>query len=327
MGIARRLRRAIERLIRKRPPGLNEIKARAITLHLKGVKKSDIAKALQVHVSTVHRWVQDFLERGIEALFRKQRKGRKRKIDEKQIDPKELFGKTIKEAQAHIEEKLGVKISYSTVWRITRQRLKIPYGKPYKLDKKRPENAEEILREGLKNVLKEGVKVFFVDESGMYHDPSRVRRLGAQPVRADYPGRKVNVIGCIPLFGGNPCLMVRESGVNSVVFAEFLKVVRARNSGVLVLVLDNASFHKSVYVLSVASQLGVILLFLPPYSPDLNPIELVWKDLKRWVNTHYEFEQALKGIEDTFYHLVSVNEYTKYWANKFASELLSLIHI
>ena len=52
MGIARKLRRAIERLIRKKPPGLNEIKARGIILHLKGLKKSEIAEALQVHVST-----------------------------------------------------------------------------------------------------------------------------------------------------------------------------------------------------------------------------------------------------------------------------------
>jgi len=44
------------------------------------------------------------------------------------------------------------------------------------------------------------------------------------------------------------------------------------NSGSLVLVLDNASFHKSSYVFAVASRLNITLLFLP--SPDLNPIEL-----------------------------------------------------
>ena len=56
--------------------------------------------------------------------------------------------------------------------------------------------------------------------------------------------------------------------VNSVVFGEFLSVIRARNSGIIV--LDNARFHKTAYVFSVDAQLGIILLFLPPYSPDLN---------------------------------------------------------
>ncbi|QXJ32372.1 hypothetical protein [Saccharolobus shibatae] len=50
MGILRKLRRAIERLVKKKFPGLNEIKARGIILHLKGLKKSEIAEVLQVHV-------------------------------------------------------------------------------------------------------------------------------------------------------------------------------------------------------------------------------------------------------------------------------------
>ncbi|QXJ32381.1 Mobile element protein [Saccharolobus shibatae] len=66
--------------------------------------------------------------------------------------------------------------------------------------------------------------------------------------------------------------MSTYSNVNSRVFAEFLHLLRVRNSGPIVLVLDNAKFHNNAYVFSV-SQLGIILLFLPTYSPDLNPIE------------------------------------------------------
>ncbi|SAI85589.1 ORF2 in transposon ISC1395 [Saccharolobus solfataricus] len=55
--------------------------------------------------------------------------------------------------------------------------MKIPYIKPY--NKKRPFNADNILRERLKGVIKKGVKVFFTDESGIHHDPSKVRRLAS----------------------------------------------------------------------------------------------------------------------------------------------------
>ena len=64
------------------------------------------------------------------------------------------------------------------------------------------------LRERLKGVIKKGVKVFFMDESGIRHDPSRVRRLGLYVVRVDYPSVKVNVLACIPLFDGKPCFML-----------------------------------------------------------------------------------------------------------------------
>ncbi|ADB86429.1 second ORF in transposon ISC1395 [Saccharolobus islandicus L.D.8.5] len=60
----------------------------------------------------------------------------------------------------------------------------------------------------MKGVIKKGVKVFFMDESGISHDPSRVRRLGLYVVRADYPGVKVNILACIPLFDGKPCFML-----------------------------------------------------------------------------------------------------------------------
>ena len=47
-----------------------------------------------------------------------------------------------------------------------------------------------------------------------------------------------------------------------------------------VVVMDNASFHKSPRIAEAFEQAGVRLLFLPPYSPDLNPIEQFWSELK-----------------------------------------------
>jgi transposase len=48
----------------------------------------------------------------------------------------------------------------------------------------------------------------------------------------------------------------------------------------LIIILDNASIHKLVYFQELCEHSGVILEFLPPYSPDFNPIEAIFKDLK-----------------------------------------------
>ena len=50
-----------------------------------------------------------------------------------------------------------------------------------------------------------------------------------------------------------------------------------------VIVMDNASFHSKKRLLSVAQSVGCRLLFLPPYSPELNPIEKFWAWLKRFL--------------------------------------------
>jgi transposase len=47
-----------------------------------------------------------------------------------------------------------------------------------------------------------------------------------------------------------------------------------------VLILDNASFHRSERSKKLISEAGCKVLFLPPYSPDLNPIEKYWANLK-----------------------------------------------
>jgi len=48
-----------------------------------------------------------------------------------------------------------------------------------------------------------------------------------------------------------------------------------------VIVMDNASFHRKKHLLCTAQKYGYSLIFLPPYSPELNPIEKFWSWLKR----------------------------------------------
>jgi len=53
-----------------------------------------------------------------------------------------------------------------------------------------------------------------------------------------------------------------------------------------VVIMDNASFHKSQRVRQLIEEAGCKLIFLPPYSPDFNPIEKFWANMKRWIKSH-----------------------------------------
>ena len=65
-------------------------------------------------------------------------------------------------------------------------------------------------------------------------------------------------------------------------FLDFLKLIRKENpEGQLVIILDNAKIHKAKQIKKYAERNQIYLLYLPPYSPDLNPIEFLWKDVKR----------------------------------------------
>jgi len=82
---------------------------------------------------------------------------------------------------------------------------------------------------------------------------------------------------------GHMRFMIKEKGgVNADVFIEFLKRLLVGAKRPIYLIVDNGSAHRAKKTRTfVESQNGrLMLFFLPPYSPDRNPDELVWKHLK-----------------------------------------------
>jgi len=68
-----------------------------------------------------------------------------------------------------------------------------------------------------------------------------------------------------------------------------------------VVVIDNASFHKSAAIRESIEQAGCTLLFLPPYSPDLNKIEKFWPKLKHYLRkTLNQFDNFWDAVDHAF---------------------------
>lgn len=68
-----------------------------------------------------------------------------------------------------------------------------------------------------------------------------------------------------------------------------------------VVIMDNASFHKSQDSQRLIEQVGCKVLYLPPYSPDLNPIEIFWANFKKLIQANLrKFKTLAEAIDDSF---------------------------
>lgn len=127
--------------------------------------------------------------------------------------------------------------------------------------------------------------IVYVDESGFAVDAPRDCGYSAKGLRCyakkDWHARgRLNAIGAITNFKlFNVCLF--DTYINSDVFYAWLTQQLLPNTpNNAVIVLDNATFHKRKDMETAIEKQGHALVFLPPYSPDLNPIEKKWAQAK-----------------------------------------------
>lgn len=94
-------------------------------------------------------------------------------------------------------------------------------------------------------------------------------------------GTIVTMLGALTLSGGLDNLMTVEGATTAEVFESYLEqVLLKRMLPGDTIVLDNLGAHRTIRVRTLCHNAGVRLKYLPPYSPELNPIELAWSKLK-----------------------------------------------
>jgi transposase len=150
------------------------------------------------------------------------------------------------------------------------------------------------------------------------------RAVASQPFNRGQKWTMITVMNCF----GIVAYKIVPGAANGESFREFLSklVVPAmqawpgRNS---IIVLDGARFHHNAQVRTMVEQAGGHLVFLPPYSPDFNPIELVFGWMKAWLRDHqnvaYQFPdlcmvEALRQIpNDMFSAWINHCGYKFWW--------------
>jgi transposase len=160
--------------------------------------------------------------------------------------------------------------------------------------------------------------LIFFDECGC--DRRNTRRMRGRSLRglpavvAEFFGRgeRVNIIGACDVNGfiAECCMAVTNENVNGPTIREwarnFLLPYLLKCGPGKVVVADNARIHHVIGLEAICAEAGCQVLWLPAYSPDFNPIEEGWHDLKQWIRRHRlslqgtmsEQELVVTGLEN-----------------------------
>jgi len=281
--------------------GSNEtaLRCTALQLLLSGVSKESICQALVVTERALCKWIRLFNEKGVDGIIAKKRPGRTaiisgdqaRELSELISHPEKTEREfwTAKAFHGYLGEAYQLECSYQTVVRFFHKQgfaLKVPQPWPDRQDEKR----REIFLKELEYLYNEpDVEIWFQDESGFEGDPRPRRRWDKKGnktrVTKNGDHLRMNVMGMICPRTGE-FFAIEASHSDTETFQAFLneagntiKFTRPKN----ILILDNATWHKKK---SLGFQ-GWEPKFLPPYSPDFNPIERIWNTMKaNWFNNY-----------------------------------------
>ena len=131
---------------------------------------------------------------------------------------------------------------------------------------------------------------------------------GTAQIPSNSGRRRLNIIGAINPHTLDSHNVVDRRQLNDkeviIAFLELIKQDYPQTRSITV-VLDNAAYNRAYDVVEKAEQLGITLKYLPPYSPNLNLIERLWKFFKKKVtkNTYYStFDEFYQAVVNFFKH-------------------------
>jgi transposase len=151
-------------------------------------------------------------------------------------------------------------------------------------------------------------KLYYVDECGIdeYLNRSHGYSLRGEPVLGKVSGKKfkrTNIVAakcCDRIVAP----MVYSQTTDSVLFEYWFENALLKSiPKYSVIVLDNASFHRKGRLHTLAEETDCEVLFLPPYSPDFNPIEKFWAWLKRNLRKSLRFYACFDDALDSLFSI------------------------
>ena len=132
-----------------------------------------------------------------------------------------------------------------------------------------------------------------------------IRKGTNKPKETTASRTRLNIIGAMKLDDIGSTVSARYDTINSESIVQHLRLIRDSHGekGTIYFILDQAPYHRAEVVSREAEKLNIILKFLPTYSPNMNPIERLWKVMNEQVRNNRFFKSAkdFKQSIDNFF--------------------------
>jgi len=302
-------------------PGINHRirrKLMTIRMHGLGVPHWKIAGCLNITDDTVTNYLNLYRDEGLEGLVENRHYKPTSSVEPFLEAIAQSFADTpvgtVSEGAERIASISGIRLSESQTRRIMRGlglRFRKCAAVPGKADGQLQfEFLENELRPRLEEARKGERRVFFVDASHFVLGAflNMIWSFGRVFVRSGSGRQRYNVLGAVET-RDHDFVSIRTTGsINAETVCQLLRKLGDTYPGEkLTLVMDNASYQRNKKVFATAEETGADLQFLPPYSPNLNLIERVWKLVKakslrnRYFENFGKFKNAIDEFLDSLH--------------------------
>lgn len=288
---------------------------KTVLLLNQGYKYSEIARILLLNDSTVREYFKEYKSLGLDGLVEDNYSGSESFLSSQEQQALTLYLKkktlkTVKEVTFYVETTYGKKYSIEGMTHLL-HKLGFVYKKtkiiPGKLDVAKQAQFKkeyQILKENLK--LEDNI--YFLDGSHPHHNNESsygwIPKGEERWIKTNTGRSRVNINGALTLNDLTVITRLEET-INADAMVLLIKNIEEHQpAGEIYLILDNARYNHAILVKEYVESSGRIhLVFLPPYSPNLNIIERVWLFFhQKILNDHYyeTFPQFKEAVENFF---------------------------
>ena len=282
---------------------LTELRKRAVSRVQEGESPETVIRAMGFCRASIYNWLAMYRAGGWDALDARKRGGRPRKVSARMIawvyrvvtggDPRQYkfpFALWTRNAIAILlYRRYGVRLSANSVGRLLAHLGITPQKPLWRAYQQDPERVRQWIQAEYPAIARqaqqEKAEIWFGDESGVrsdYHAGTTWAARGKTPVVRTTGARyRLNMLSAVNR-RGKMRFMIEAKGLNADVMCSFLDRLMAGQKRRVFLILDGHPIHKSARLARKVSGFdGRLKLFLlPPYSPELNPDEGVWREVK-----------------------------------------------
>lgn len=287
------------------------IRLKVLIAYLSDKPIHKIADYFDISEKTIRRWIKKYDKNNIEGLENKDKSGRPPKLDENQL-------LELRSIIANDQERVWVARHiyqlilslFSVIFSVKYlpyllKKINLSFHKAiHYLVKKNEEKRAHWIKNQLPKIyeehIKNGWRIFFQDEVGFQTEGTLAYSwgpIGEKIIVKNY-GRhgRVNLIGAYEVGSGEFFSITTFFRINALRFKRFLCCLKRKfKTDKIIIIADNASFHKSKWFTKWWQGLNWLRVeFLPAYSPDFNPIERLWK----WIKREYIHNQCWSSKQD-----------------------------